>query len=141
VLLDVVSSIVLIWRFRRAEEIERAERIAHRVACIALGSFGVLLAVQAVRNLLSDAHADESVAAIGLAGAGLLVLPLLARWKYRAARAVASPALRADAHITSVSAAMAGVTLVGLVVDADAIAALVIAGVAMWQGYSGISKT
>jgi divalent metal cation (Fe/Co/Zn/Cd) transporter len=142
VLLDVVSSVVLVWRFRHerlgVRDVEQVERVAHRVACTALGAFGVLLAVQAVRNQISGAEADTTVAAIGLAIASVVALPLLARWKYRAAATVGSPALRADAHITAVGAAMAAVTLVGLVVGADSLAALVLGATAAWLGASGL---
>ena len=73
------------------------------------------------------------------------MLPLLARRKYRAADDVGSAALRADAHITALSAAMAGVTLAGLASRAlwrwswaDAVAALVLAAVAARQGVEGL---
>jgi divalent metal cation (Fe/Co/Zn/Cd) transporter len=82
---------------------------------------------------------------LGLAAANLLVLPLLARWKYAVAAAVASLALRTDAHITMVGAGTAVLTVVGLGVDrafgwwwADAVAALVIAVVAADQGRRSI---
>lgn len=142
VLLDVVSSVVLVWRFLHerlgARDVEQVERVAHRVACIALGAFGVLLTAQAIRNLISGAEADVTAPGVVLAIAGIIVLPLLARWKYGAAAAVGSPALRADAHITAVGAAMAAVTLGGLVVGADALAALVIGVVALGQGQRGL---
>lgn len=144
VLIDVVSSVVLVWRFRHerrgVRDVEEVERVAHRVASVALGSFGVLLAVQAIRNLVGDTEADATALGIALAAAGLLSLPILARWKYRAANAVGSPALRADAHITAVGAAMAGVTLAGLVVHADAAAALILGIVAAWQGWTGLKR-
>jgi divalent metal cation (Fe/Co/Zn/Cd) transporter len=148
VLIDVGSSLVLIWRFRH----ERAggsgtgpERIAHRVAAASLLGFGAVLGVQAVRNLVRHAHPHASPAGVALAAAGLLVLPYLARRKYRAAHAASSPALRADAHITALSAVMAGVTLAGLGAraawgwdGADAVAAVVLAAVAARQGVDGL---
>jgi divalent metal cation (Fe/Co/Zn/Cd) transporter len=148
VLIDVLSSAVLIWRFRheRAGGVgDRAERLAHRVASIALVAFGLVLAVQAVRHLADHARPASSGAGVALAAAGLLVQPLLARRKYRVADAVGSGALRADAHITMVGAAIAGVTLVGLAARAlvgwwwaDAVAALVLAAVAGRQGLGGL---
>lgn len=149
VLIDVASSIVLIWRFRRERSghpaVDHAERVAHRVAAAALATFGILLAVQAGRNI--DAHAvpEQSVLAGVIAAGGVIVLPVLARAKYGAAVAVGSPALRADAHVTAVGAAMAAVTLAGLIVArawdwwwADPAAALVLAALAMREGTRGL---
>jgi divalent metal cation (Fe/Co/Zn/Cd) transporter len=151
VLIDVASSLVLIWRFGHERgggpDVARAEHVAHRVASIALGAVGLALVVQAVRNLVHGSTAEVPALGVGLAAAGLVVLPLLARWKYRVADAVASAALRADAHITSVGAAMAGVTLAGLAVSAwwdlwwaDSTAALAIAGAAIVQARAGLRE-
>jgi len=149
VLIDVGSSLVLVWRFNRqrdgAGSVERAERVAHRVASGALVALGLVLAVQAVRSLVAHAEPDTTVLSVVLAAAALVFLPVLARWKYRAADAVGSPALRADAHITALGAAIGGVTLAGLVVVrvwgwwwADAGAALILAVVAGRQGARGV---
>lgn len=150
VLIDVVSSVVLIWRFgherRGGSTVDRAERVAHQVASGALAVFAVVLSVGAARNLFGHAIPTASVASVALAAAGLVVLPLLARCKYQVALAVDSAALRADAHITAVGAAVAGATLTGLVVVAlwgwwwaDAVAALILAAVAARQGWRGLS--
>ncbi|MEN3314666.1 MAG: hypothetical protein V7605_900 [Acidimicrobiaceae bacterium] len=149
VLIDVGSSLVLVWRFNRQRDgaggVERAEEVAHRVASGALVALGVVLAVEAVRSLIAHAEPDTTVASVVLAAAALVFLPVLARWKYRAAHAVGSRALRADAHITALGAAIGGVTLAGLVVVsvwdwwwADAAAALILAAVAEGQGVRGL---
>jgi divalent metal cation (Fe/Co/Zn/Cd) transporter len=149
VLIDVGSSLVLIWRFRHERDgggsVEHAERVAHRVASWALVGFAVVLAAQAIRALAAHDRPDASVVGVVLAGLGVGFLPLLARWKYAAADDVQSQALRADAHITAVGAAMAAVTLVGLVAVeawgwwwADGVAALVLAAVALRQGVDGL---
>jgi divalent metal cation (Fe/Co/Zn/Cd) transporter len=145
VLVDVVSSAVLIWRFRRqragAEFPEQAERRAQVVASSGLMVIAVVLAVAGVQHLVDATRPSVPAAALGLAAANLVVLPLLARWKYDVARAVDSLALRTDAHITMVGAGTAVLTLVGLGLDrafgwwwADAVAALAIAAVAADQG-------
>jgi divalent metal cation (Fe/Co/Zn/Cd) transporter len=145
ILIDVVSSVVLIWRFRRqrrsAEFPEAAERRAQVVAACGLIAIAIVLAVTGVQHLVAGVHPGVPALALGLAAANLVVLPLLARWKYRVADAVASPALRTDAHITMVGTATSALTLVGLGLDrafgwwwSDAVAALVIAVVAADQG-------
>jgi divalent metal cation (Fe/Co/Zn/Cd) transporter len=145
VLVDVVSSAVLIWRFRHqqsgGEFPEQAERRAQVVASAGLLVIGLALAIAAIQHLVAGSRPSVPAAALALAGANLVVLPLLARWKYSVARAVGSLALRTDAHITMVGTGTAALTLAGLGLDrafgwwwADAVAALAIAAVAADQG-------
>jgi divalent metal cation (Fe/Co/Zn/Cd) transporter len=149
VLLDVGSSMVLIWRFRHERSgrssVEHAERVAHRVAAASLVGFGVLLAASSARELARGSHPDASALGVTLAAVSVAALPVLARLKYRAAAAVESAALRADAHLTAVGAGSAVVTLLGLGLVAvfgwwwtDAAAALILAGVALRQGVRGL---
>jgi divalent metal cation (Fe/Co/Zn/Cd) transporter len=150
VLVDVVSSAVLIWRFRReraaAEFPEAAERRAQVVAAFGLVAIGIALAVTGIQHLVSQAHPTAPALALALAGANLLALPLLARWKYAAATAVGSRALRTDAHITMVGTSTSALTLLGLGLDrgfgwwwSDAVAALAIAVVSADQGRRSLS--
>jgi divalent metal cation (Fe/Co/Zn/Cd) transporter len=145
VLVDVISSAVLIWRFRRerasTEFPESAERRAQVVAAGGLIVIAVALAASGVQHLASGAHPGAPALALALAAANLCVLPLLARWKYRVADQVGSRALRTDAHITMVGTATSALTLLGLGLDrafgwwwSDAVAALLIAAVAADQG-------
>jgi len=150
VLIDVISSVVLIWRFRReqgsGEFPETAERRAQLVAAGGLLAIGGTLIVTGIQHLAAHATPDAPVLALGLAAANLVVLPILAQWKYRVAAAVGSLALRTDAHITMVGTSTAGLSLLGLGLDrglgwwwADAVAALVIGAVAADQGRRSIS--
>lgn len=145
ILIDVVSSAVLIWRFRRERELaefpESAERRAQVVAASGLLAIGAVLAVTGIQHLVSGAHPSTPTLALALAAVNLLVLPLLAMWKYRVADAVGSAALRTDAHITMVGTSTSALTLLGLGLDrafgwwwSDAVAALIIALVAADQG-------
>jgi divalent metal cation (Fe/Co/Zn/Cd) transporter len=150
VLVDVVSSAVLIWRFRReraaTEFPEAAERRAQVVAALGLVAIGIALAGTGIQHLVSHAHPTAPALALALAGANLVALPLLARWKYAVATAVGSRALRTDAHITMVGTSTSALTLLGLGLDrgfgwwwSDAVAALVIAVVAADQGRRSLS--
>jgi divalent metal cation (Fe/Co/Zn/Cd) transporter len=142
VLIDLSSSAVLVWRFRHPQGHDRAERVAHLVAAGALTALAVVLGAFAVLRLVDDSSAKPEVAAIVTASASLVVLPLIALRKYAVARAVPSPALRADAHITLVGASTALVSLAGLAATragfdrADPLAALVVGLVAGWVGVS-----
>jgi divalent metal cation (Fe/Co/Zn/Cd) transporter len=150
VLVDVVSSAVLIWRFRRERGAgqfpEAAERRAQVVAALGLIVIAVALAGTGIQHLATSAHPSTPLVALALAGANLVVLPVLGRWKYRVADEVGSLALRTDAHITMVGTATAALTLLGLGLDrgfgwwwSDAVAALIIAVVAADQGRRSMS--
>lgn len=151
VLIDVLSSAVLIWRFRRersaAQFPEAAERRAQAVAAIGLVAIGLVLAATGIQHLAAHDRPSVPALALVLAGANLLVLPVLANWKYRVATAVRSRALRTDAHITMVGTSTSALTLVGLGLErafgwwwADATAALVIALVAADQGRRALAR-
>lgn len=145
VLVDVVSSAVLIWRFRHERGLgefpEAAERRAQVVAALGLMAIAIALLATGIEHLVAQTHPSTPALALGLAAANLVVLPLLARWKYRVAHEVASPALHTDAHITMVGTATSALTLLGLALDrgfgwwwADAVAALLIGCMAFDQG-------
>ena len=137
-LLDSVASGVLVWRFQRErtdpDGAEHFERRAQLFIEVAMAVIGIYVGTQAVRALLGSPHADESSFAIVLAAVSLAVLPVLARRKLQVASALGSPALRGDGILTLAASALAGVTLVALVLtaalswsQADPAAALVIA--------------
>lgn len=137
-LLDSSASAILIWRFRREqsdpEAAEHLERRAQKFIVIAMGAVAALVAVGAMRALVTGSHANESVLAIVVTALSLLFLPWLGRKKLDIAAALPSPALRGDGVLTLAAAALAGITLVALALDvafgwwwADPVAALVIA--------------
>ena len=137
-LLDSSASVVLIWRFRRErhdpEAAEHLERHAQKFIVVAMLAVAALVALGAMRALATGSHANETVFAVLVTALSLLFLPWLGRKKLGVAAALPSPALRGDAVLTLAAAALAGITLVALVVDvafgwwwADPVAALVIA--------------
>ena len=140
VLIDLTSSLVLVWRFRRHDAHPNAERIAHRVAAVALVWLGISLVVASGYRLATGAAPDPNAASLVIAAASVLALPAIAARKYYVAPRVPSRALRADAHITVIGAATALLTLAALgltdagVDSADSIAAVVIALVAAVLG-------
>jgi divalent metal cation (Fe/Co/Zn/Cd) transporter len=124
VLADLLSSVVLVWRFRAelhgGHPGHRVERRAHLTAAVALLVVAAGVAAGSVARLISGHGADPHAAAVAAASASVLVLPVLARIKQRIAAAVPSKALRADALITLVGAATAALSLVGLVLTRTA---------------------
>jgi divalent metal cation (Fe/Co/Zn/Cd) transporter len=145
---DLVSSLVLVWRFRvelhGGRPGHEVEHRAHLVAATALLVVAVGVAAGSTAKLASGHGAEADALGVAVAAASFVALPLLAIGKRRIAVAVPSPALRTDAAITFVGAATAGLSLVGLVLTeaynwtaADPAAAL---GIALLAAVAGIRE-
>jgi divalent metal cation (Fe/Co/Zn/Cd) transporter len=108
------------------------------------GSLFVLAAyvtVVAVHDLVVHARPGRSTVGIVLAALAMGVMGWLARAKHREGHRIGSLPLIADSRETRLCSLMAGVTLVGLVLNgafhwwwADPIAGLGIAALAVWEG-------
>ncbi len=147
--IDSAASVILVWRFRtemhQPHRAERIENVAERLVGIVLLLLAVYLAVSASIALVNGSHPDPSIPRLILLVMGVVVLPPLAVGKNRTARALGSPALRADSILTAVAAGLAGIGLVALALSellavgwADAAGALVVAAIVAREGWSAI---
>jgi divalent metal cation (Fe/Co/Zn/Cd) transporter len=143
-LIDTVASVALVWRFKReAGDPEGADRVEARAEVaigVAMVCAALYLVVQSGHSLWRGSHPETAPPGIVVSIASLLFLPWLARAKWRVAAELESNALRGDSLLTAASAALAGLTLVALVVDsalgwwwADAVAALLIAAALVFE--------
>lgn len=149
--LDSLASAVLVWRFSvEAREPHRAERIEH-VARLFVGwtliAVAIYLAEEAVRDLVTGAHAESSPVALVIAGAAVAVLTPLAIAKRRVAARLESRALHADSMLSAMGAALAVVTLIAAALSgsvgwtwADAVAGLVIAALLVREGIGSLRE-
>jgi divalent metal cation (Fe/Co/Zn/Cd) transporter len=143
---DSSVSSLLVWRFwADSESADQVERLALRVAGAAFAIIATYLSVQGARSLLAGRHADTSLFGVVEALAALAVLPYLGVAKFRLARRLRSPALRADSLLTASGIALAMVALAGLVLQratgwwwADPVAALMIAALLAWQAVESL---
>jgi divalent metal cation (Fe/Co/Zn/Cd) transporter len=149
-IIDSAASVALIWRFlvetRQPERAHRVERIAERVVGVALVALALYLAAGSLRSLAAHADPQVSAASLALLVASVLVLPPLAFGKYRVAARLGSGALRADSVLTGVAAGLALITLASLVLSsvfglwwADAVAALIVAAIAVREGWGSLT--
>ncbi len=150
---DSSVSVLLIHRFRaeergHAERAVRAEERAERVAGWAFVLIAAYLLVQAVRTLAGGSGHRGSIFGIVEALASVLVLPFLARAKYRVADVLQSRALRADSLLTGFGAALAGVSCIALVLEraagwwwSDAAGALVIAALLLGEATRTLARS
>ena len=148
-IIDSMASVALIWRFRvEARELHRAdrvERIAERVVGAALIVFALYLVFGSLRSLAAQSQPEATAATIALLLASIVVLPVLARAKYRVAKRLGSRALRGDSILTAVSAVLALISLSSLVLAhtfglwwADAVGALMVVVIVLREGLASV---
>lgn len=143
---EVSSAAAVAWQFAGRDP-EARERTALRV--IALSFFGLALVVtlDAGRSLLGGGQAEHSTVGLVLAATSLAVMPVLSWGQRRTGRELGSRSAVADSKQTLLCTYLSAVLLVGLGLNAlfgwswaDPVAALVIAGVAVregWQAWRG----
>lgn len=138
--LDGSASGALIWRFRHEAAGGDVERVERRAAL----AIGVVLCVLAASLIAGSAHAlashgspERAPAGSVLTAASVLVL----------AGPLGSAGLRADGMLSLAGAVLAAATLAGLLLDAaldwwwaDAVAALLIAGLLLLEGTRAIRE-
>jgi divalent metal cation (Fe/Co/Zn/Cd) transporter len=140
--IELVSALVVYWRFRFYSADMKAEKFASRIAgglLFVLGAF-VLLASGAA--LLGRGEAHSSLAGIALLLVASVVMPWLAGQKRKLSARASSAALRADAAESAVCGYMAWIALAGLTINAvwgikwaDPVAALCLIPIIVHEGW------
>ena len=104
---ESTSGTVLIWRLRSErgaadhDAIERIEQSARKLVALSLFLLAAYIAFRAVTALVTGERPDASPVGMALAGVSLAVMWFLARAKRRAAIALGSRAMEADAFQTT----------------------------------------
>ncbi len=139
--IELLSAVVVLWRFRVSDAHEDLEKWAARVAGALLFVLAVFVAVISVTSLLGYSEPKPTFLGIAILGAAGVVMPWLAQEKRRLSGATGSAALRADAAQSELCAYLSLVALAGLAINAiwrvkwaDPIAALVVVPLIVWEG-------
>jgi divalent metal cation (Fe/Co/Zn/Cd) transporter len=149
-LVDGSASILLTWRFslegQSPDRAAGAEYLALRLVGVALLSAAAFVSAQAIMDLINRSGPSPTTVGLALAGASVLVLPLLAVIKLRLAGSLGSAALRGDGVLSAAGACLAAAALLGLILAgtfgwwwADSTAALIIATALAWEGWRALS--
>jgi len=151
-IIELAAASVLFWRLRveargAAEEaVEAAERRVHRFVGFTFFALAAYVLVIAVWTLVGPGEPAESLVGILLALASLIIMPLVAWGKFRAAREIPSPALRAEAKETLACSYLSFALLLGLTANAlagwwwaDPAAALLMVPWLIREGWEGVS--
>jgi divalent metal cation (Fe/Co/Zn/Cd) transporter len=149
--IECVAAFALLWRLSvaaRGAPAERVERAERRVLRLVGATFLLLAAyvlAQSAWTLWTRSAPEETPLGIALAVLSLVLMPFLSWGKLRAADALGSAALRAEAKETLACAWLSLALLLGLVANvaagwwwADPIAALVMVPWLVREGLEGV---
>lgn len=148
---EVLSGLVMLWRLR-AESAghlpnEEAERRAIRLIAVTFFLLAAYVGLESVRDLLMGDKAAPSTVGLILTAVSLVVMPVLAYKKRRLAREMDSASLQADSTETQLCVYLSVTVFLGLAANAlfgwwwmDSVAALVVAAIALREGYEAWTK-
>jgi divalent metal cation (Fe/Co/Zn/Cd) transporter len=138
--IELFSAVVVLWRFRTTAH-KNAETWAARVAGTLLLALAAFVAVTSVTSLLGYSEPKPALLGIVVLVTAAVVMPWLAKEKWRLSGATGSAALRADAAQSALCAYLSLIALAGLAINAmwhvkwaDPISALVIIPLVIWEG-------
>jgi divalent metal cation (Fe/Co/Zn/Cd) transporter len=139
--IELLSAVVVLWRFRASDAHEDAEKRAGRVAGGLLFALAVFVAITSITSLLGYSEPKPTFLGIAILVAAAVIMPWLAKEKRRLSRATGSAALRADGAQSALCAYLSLIALVGLGINAiwrvkwaDPVAAFVVLPLIVWEG-------
>jgi divalent metal cation (Fe/Co/Zn/Cd) transporter len=146
--IETASGSVLLWRLyaeRRGRHVETTERTALKLVGVSFFLLAAYVAYDSVAILIQRKEPERSFVGILLATVSLVVMPLLARAKRKAAANLNSAALQADSRQSSICAYLSAVLVAGLALNAilgwwwaDPIAALLMVPIIANEGREAV---
>ena len=149
--IECAAATMLLWRLDVEVEgagpqaIEGSERRVHRFVGVTFLALALYVLLQAGWILWRREAPAESIVGIILAGASLVIMPLVSWGKIRAAKEIGSAALRSEAKETLACAYLSFTLLLGLVANAvagwwwaDPVAALLMIPWLIREGLEGV---
>lgn len=143
--IELLSAVVVCWRFRSKSSDERTEKLAARITGGLLFSLAAYVALVAALALLGHGQARPSFLGLVVLIVAAVVMPLLARQKRQLSAATASAALRADAAESALCGYLSIIALAGLVANAfwgitwaDPVAALCLIPLVAREGWQAL---
>ncbi len=139
--IELLSAIVVLWRFRAHADQKQSEKHAAWIAAVLLFILAAYVAVVSALTLLGYSEPKTAYVGIAVLVAATAIMPWLAKEKRKLSAITGSAALRADAAESALCAYLALVALVGLGINAiwhvtwaDPVAALVIVPLILREG-------
>jgi divalent metal cation (Fe/Co/Zn/Cd) transporter len=143
--IELVSALVVYWRFRYHSTEMKAEKLANRIAGGLLFALAAYVLMASGAALFGNREVHSSLTGIALLLVAAMVMPWLAGQKRELSNTAASAALRADAAESAVCGYMAWIGLAGLLVNAawgirwaDPVAALCLTPFILREGWEAV---
>jgi divalent metal cation (Fe/Co/Zn/Cd) transporter len=143
--IELVSAVVVYWRFRSKRSDERAEKLAARITGSLLFALAAYVALVAALALLGHREVRPSYLGMVVLIVAAIAMPVLARQKRQLSALTASAALRADAAESALCGYLSIIALAGLVANAfwgvtwaDPIAALCLIPLVVREGWQAL---
>lgn len=142
---ELLSAVVVLWRFGVTVGHERAERLATRIAGGLLFALATYVALASSMSLLGYSEPTPTWLGIIVLIVAAAVMPWLAREKRRLSATTGSAALRADAAESALCAYLSVIALAGLGINAvwhqrwaDPVAAIIILPLIIREGWESM---
>ena len=143
--IELLSAMVVFWRFRSNSNPELNEKYAARIAGTLLLVLALFVAIVSVLSLLGYREPRTSRIGIAVLLLAAVIMPWLAREKRKLAAATSSAALRADAAESALCGYLAWIALAGLLLNAawakpwaDPLAALLLIPLILREGWEAL---
>jgi divalent metal cation (Fe/Co/Zn/Cd) transporter len=149
--IECAAALSLLWRLSAESRgasrhaLESAERRVHRFVGVTFLLLALYVVTQSAWVLLGRNAPGESLVGLFLAGASLIVMPVVSLFKLRAARKIGSGALRAEAKETLACSYLSFTLFLGLLANAvagwwwaDPVAALLMVPWLIREGREGV---
>src|SRR6202011_4359996 len=138
---ELLSAVVVLWRFRAGAAHGDAERRAARIAGALLFALAAYVLAASLMTILGYSEPKPTLLGIVILVAAAVVMPWLAKEKWRLSGTTGSAALRADAAQSALCAYLSVIALAGLAINsmwhvkwADPISALAVLPLIVWEG-------
>jgi divalent metal cation (Fe/Co/Zn/Cd) transporter len=143
--IELLSAVVVYWRFRSEWSDERTEKLAARITGSLLFALATYVALVSALALLGHREVKPSFLGIAVLSVAAVGMPVLAQQKRRLSAATSSAALRADAAESALCGYLSLIALAGLVTNAlwgitwaDPVAALCLIPLVSWEGWQAV---
>jgi divalent metal cation (Fe/Co/Zn/Cd) transporter len=140
--IELVSAVVVYWRFQSKGSDERTEKLAARITGSLLFALAAYVMLVAATALLGHREVRPSYLGIAVLIVAAIGMPVLARQKRRLSALTASAALRADAAESALCGYLSIIALAGLIANAlwgvtwaDPVAALCLIPLVVREGW------
>jgi divalent metal cation (Fe/Co/Zn/Cd) transporter len=143
--IELLSAVVVLWRFREQSRPEQVERQAARIAGALLFAVAACVAAVSAVSLLGYHEPRPTYLGLTILAGAAIIMPWLARQKRELSAMTNSAALRADAAESALCAYLSWIALVGIGLNAiwhigwaDAAAALIIVPLIVREGFESM---